>query len=325
MQRTAWVAGLVGVVLASTVSAQRVNRDYTKAESRAERKCKDCDPVQLDALREHIKKERARGLELPALLKDARAWCKEQGLVESSYTHCLAALGRLACTDQYLPDVPRPPTEQEIAKQLAELPTVIQELVRESERQRLLAIASKERSLDRLQKEESRKKSKKTGSAFGPGRPLKHTIQQRTASVQKEIEELSRRDTFYVPLASITKLSVGSIGRLHYDAANSPHFPSAEVLQIIDARNMLVQTRWSVGSSWKTMWLRDVPTTGIVTGNRVSFPKLIHVAETRTYDTVLGGTKTVFVVEPIELAPHMEAVLRIIQSGRQLANALIQP
>ncbi len=141
---------ILAAFLAACVSAQEVNPEYVKAEERISRKCEACDPVRVIALREHINKQRARGLELPALLKDARAWCEEQGLIDPGYQHCLVALGKLACTEQYLPVAPRGYTEEEIAEQLAALPAVIQAAIRESERARSQAVVRNTVELKRL-------------------------------------------------------------------------------------------------------------------------------------------------------------------------------
>jgi len=53
--------------------------------------------------------------------------------------------------------------------------------------------------------------------------------------------------------------------------------------------------------------IRNVDTEGLVDGKRVRLPGAYEVKEARTFETVLGGSATLFVLEPIDLpAPPKE-------------------
>ncbi|MDA1054863.1 MAG: SHD1 domain-containing protein [Planctomycetota bacterium] len=88
-------------------------------------------------------------------------------------------------------------------------------------------------------------------------------------------------------------IELGAVGRLN------PRL-GVTVIQVLDDESMLA-------TSYKRPFLlRGVPTKGIVDGGdfgpiRDEMKKaLLVVTGTETYDTAIGGTKTVFVVEPVQ-------------------------
>ncbi len=134
-------------------------------------------------------------------------------------------------------------------------------------------------------------------------------LREQIASVQLVLDELPKRRSFYTPLLSGDELAVGSIGYICFAVQGTVSY-QARVQQILDEHNMLVR----IGGT--LLWLRGCSTTGLVTDATISLRRVMRVTGTTTYDTITGGTHTAFVIEPVDTAPHMEAILRIIQSYR---------
>lgn len=109
--------------------------------------------------------------------------------------------------------------------------------------------------------------------------------------------------------------TVGAIGRL-------PD-PEVRVQQIIDGQNMLVtSSAWdplvilrrmgdmqpylnSGGVRLEYFWVKGFPTKGIIDGRRRNVHDVFEVTGTKTYETVASGSKTVFVIEPVDLVPYL--------------------
>ena len=50
------------------------------------------------------------------------------------------------------------------------------------------------------------------------------------------------------------------------------------------------------------VWLKDIDTSGVVDGQKIKIDGALKVTGTKTYKTMLGGTSTVFVLEPVNNA-----------------------
>jgi len=85
-----------------------------------------------------------------------------------------------------------------------------------------------------------------------------------------------------------------------------------EITQIIDQANMITDIIIDkmcvdyLGRSLEkrvSVWVKGFDTTGLVDGKRLKIDNnvLFKVAGTKTYDTAIGGTNTVFVLEPYQL------------------------
>jgi hypothetical protein len=97
------------------------------------------------------------------------------------------------------------------------------------------------------------------------------------------------------------------------------------VSQIIDEENMLVDATWIyddfVGGPSRSdlrtvrkkiehrVWLRGFPTAKLANGSAATIEGLVEVTGNKTYETVLGGSDTVFVIEPFDrdkLKPYLD-------------------
>jgi len=79
----------------------------------------------------------------------------------------------------------------------------------------------------------------------------------------------------------------GQIGIISYDASNQAEDKQAfDVNSIVDGKNALIKNN--------SIWIEGLNTGGIVTGQRVSLAgHCFVVAGTKTYNTALGGSRTV--------------------------------
>ena len=66
------------------------------------------------------------------------------------------------------------------------------------------------------------------------------------------------------------------------------------VFNIVNENEMLVQMYD------QNVWVRGIPTTGLVDGKRVSLDRVFEVTGMKRYPTAIGGSTTVFVIEPFE-------------------------
>ena len=96
--------------------------------------------------------------------------------------------------------------------------------------------------------------------------------------------------------------TIGAIGRI--SASMFGRQPIHKVTQVIDGQNMLIKsTGWA--RPWLDFWVKGVLTKDIVDGETLTIPGVFEITGTRTYETVLGGSKTVFVLEPVDLTPYL--------------------
>jgi hypothetical protein len=103
----------------------------------------------------------------------------------------------------------------------------------------------------------------------------------REAQAKLEKRELDIREALRRPIG---KLELGSMGRLEQ---------AIRVLQVIGKDTALVE----YGSA--TIMLKNINTTGMVDGQRIKATDVFLVADTTSYNTVVGATKTVFVLVPV--------------------------
>ncbi len=99
-------------------------------------------------------------------------------------------------------------------------------------------------------------------------------------------------------------LKIGQIGYMGGDNA-------FKVEQIIDEKNMIVDfivespTRGvpsgrilRTGYS-KIVWVSGIDTSNFVDGKSIRYTRPLEITGTKSYETVMGGTKTVFLLEPL--------------------------
>ena len=87
-----------------------------------------------------------------------------------------------------------------------------------------------------------------------------------------------------------TRLQIGSAGRnTSYGWTGS----RVTVRQVIDAENVLVD--WGKTS----LWVGRMSTENLVDGKKLRLPGIFRYAGTKQYQTVIGGTKTVYLIEKV--------------------------
>jgi len=97
-------------------------------------------------------------------------------------------------------------------------------------------------------------------------------------------------------------------------------FP-VKVVQIIDEQSALVEITVPDNSSStydtkkRTVFLHGVILSDVVDGERLTFTempyKYMKITGTKTYSTAIGGTKTVYVMEPLSRKVHLGIMKRI--------------
>ena len=137
----------------------------------------------------------------------------------------------------------------------------------------------------------------------------KQDVQSRIEAVERAEESLAALEdgrAMYLAEMPMAPPAVGQIGRLHD--------PRARVEQVIDGRNARIRVVWATGCRMRSvrgqpvrdlserhyyLWLRNYPTTGMADNAMVDLDGVFWVAGTKSYTNVLGGTKTIFVIEHV--------------------------
>lgn len=123
-------------------------------------------------------------------------------------------------------------------------------------------------------------------STIYPARDILRARQKQKDTIQL-LENLHQRPIVYMAGPLLDKLYVGAWGKIPKS--------TAKVVQVINQSEMRVDFRSSKGP----VFLRGVPTKGLVDGGIVRINGYVEVIGTETYRTAIGGSNTVFVVEPL--------------------------
>lgn len=132
--------------------------------------------------------------------------------------------------------------------------------------------------------------------------------------LKKRIRALKGGKEHATPKLGQGRLEKGRIGAIDDD------WTSVEVLQIVDAQNMLVEivhrrpSQASSGAgeqrSTNTAWVKGVDTSPFAEGAKPKLGGLFEVTGNKSFETVLGDNKTEFVIEPFDLKaiePYLNA------------------
>ena len=127
----------------------------------------------------------------------------------------------------------------------------------------------------------------------------KNGIETNPKKIARQPKDDGIAKTFHWPF-----LEVGQIAYLQHNL---------EIIQIIDKQNAIVDFCWtmipekgrtadSYGSLYrcKTAWLKGISTANLVDGGYIETNKPLIVTGTKMYNTSLGGTKTIFLIETYE-------------------------
>jgi hypothetical protein len=123
-------------------------------------------------------------------------------------------------------------------------------------------------------------------------------------TLRLEKAEFEKPGFVYVPGMPNRDLKLGDMGM----------FPIGVVsVQIIDDENMLIEHRWdTVGTKQfsrgtrhtQTLWAKGFSTKGLVDDAAMLRDVCVEVTGTTKYDTPDGATRTVLVIEPLDLEKH---------------------
>jgi hypothetical protein len=131
-------------------------------------------------------------------------------------------------------------------------------------------------------------------------------IRRSIDSTRQRLDAVKKNDPPYLaPLPAGEPLAVGMIGTLDRPLADGTKRPRVKVLQVVAAEDVVAQWHWTnqrTGNAEpQTIWVRGVPTAGFSDGQAFDFPGVFDIATTKTYETPLGTTSTVVMLERVEL------------------------
>lgn len=125
----------------------------------------------------------------------------------------------------------------------------------------------------------------------------------RSRTTRKQLSDLLRKHlSSNGKPAVLSPLEVGRVGQLPYEQ-------DAIVRQVVNPSEMIVEITVTVHLSARTprrrpitkrVWMKGVPTTGLVDNSRMPTGFLFRVSGTKMYETVAGSSKTIFLLEPID-------------------------
>jgi hypothetical protein len=140
--------------------------------------------------------------------------------------------------------------------------------------------------------------------------PLPHLFEQ-FEQEQKKLDEEKQKDAAVEALIKpyfSSPLSVGQIARLrnYYDQTQE-----IKTVQIIDSNNMIVELYsamfakngknilYFIGMCKEVVWIRGIDTRKMADEQSIEIgDQPFKITGTKTYEVVMGGTRTVFVLEP---------------------------
>jgi len=124
--------------------------------------------------------------------------------------------------------------------------------------------------------------------------------------LKEKIKALDTGHVFCAPRLDRDNLVVGQLGRAEFQRSpiESPHRWSGKILQILDGENLLFE------HAGKTFWICGKKTANVGDGETVEMTGSFVVEASRTYTTVVGGSKTVQVLKVFseaEVLPYLPA------------------
>jgi len=128
--------------------------------------------------------------------------------------------------------------------------------------------------------------------------------QNELSNLKDKLKKLKADEYPIVPEITLDQLAVGGIGRFEYPSycTESGNVVQFEVQQVIDEKQMLVR------AFGKLIWIQGLSTNGIVDNQHIVLDNIFCINETKTYETAIGGTKTVFVAEPFDVTPYLQEI-----------------
>ncbi|MGD0900381.1 MAG: hypothetical protein ABR915_21320 [Thermoguttaceae bacterium] len=122
----------------------------------------------------------------------------------------------------------------------------------------------------------------------------KKAYTQRLNDLKKELKQLEINNPPYIPyIGELRNWSVGDYGRAAVRKAT--------IVQIVGKTQMLVRLLQIRDDHAATIMLSGFSTEGLTDDSDVDISQPIQITGTTTYNTVIGGTKTVLVAKPLDL------------------------
>ena len=92
-----------------------------------------------------------------------------------------------------------------------------------------------------------------------------------------------------------------SVPKLKYEVESFGRIGTAKVTQIVNSKELIVRTNDDV-----SLWIKGISTVGMVDDFHKVFKETFVCTGTKTYATAIGGSRTVFVIEPIDIDEWIE-------------------
>lgn len=122
----------------------------------------------------------------------------------------------------------------------------------------------------------------------------------RKRALGAELQQLKEGTAVTLPILDVTRLKTGQIGIVTY---NDGTF--LKVSQVLGPTTLLGELTQQHPLTFRQrtefIWVEGVSTQDVRDGHAVELPGAFRARGTKTYDTVLGGTKTVHVIEALDV------------------------
>lgn len=124
-----------------------------------------------------------------------------------------------------------------------------------------------------------------------------HQILALSEEIERKWKEVkaAEADTLWLPRPGLQNLDVGAYGFIPTG--------SVEVEQVVGPRDLIGRVG-SVGG--KSFWFTEIDTKNVVDGEQYAFSDMVIVSGTKRYVTVMGGSRTVPLVKPLQLMSYLE-------------------
>lgn len=114
-------------------------------------------------------------------------------------------------------------------------------------------------------------------------------ITQKIIDLQKQIKTIENDDLWLPSEANNVAFTVGSVGIL----------PTLHITQIVDDGDLIGE------AGDQGFWLKGIDTKSLVDDKDYTFGQTVQVTGTKRYTTAMGSSRTVYLVEPIDLKRYL--------------------
>jgi hypothetical protein len=146
----------------------------------------------------------------------------------------------------------------------------------------------------------------------------RNELENRLKELENRLKELdSSKVQTKMPSLSPRLFQLGQIGIFE------PYDCTVRVNQVIGEREMIVINVMGNGKLMserlsKTFLIRGMPTKDVGDGSLLHLTQFFAITDTYHYETITGGTNTIFVLEPIDIMPYLPSMWQI--EGRKIPS-----